>query len=54
MKVAAILVALLLISVQSELIEFGEKAVNAIFKEKRPSFILFVSPDNTATREAFE
>ena len=54
MKVAAILVALLLISVQSELIEFGQKAVNAIFKEKRPSFILFVSSDNTATREAFE
>ena len=54
MKVVAILVTLLIVSVHSELVEFGEKAVNEIFKEKRDSFILFTSSDNADAKEKFE
>ena len=47
MKVVALLLAILLITVNTELVEFGEQAVNAIFKEKKPSFILFTNPSDT-------
>ena len=53
MRVVCILMAVLLISVNTELVEFGEKAVNEIFKEKRNSFILFTSSENTEAKEKF-
>jgi hypothetical protein len=40
-----LLVALITILATSELVPFGEKAVNAIFKEKRNALILFVESD---------
>lgn len=51
MKVVALL--LLVLFVHSEHISFGEQAINAIFKEKRDSFILFTSPADSEASAQF-
>ena len=53
MKIVSILVAVLLVSVHSELVEFGEQAVNEIFKEKRNCFVLFSSSQDADAKEKF-
>ena len=54
MKVVSMIAfVLLLIIANSELLEFGEKAVNEIFKEKRDTFILFSTAENADAKDKF-
>ena len=54
MKVVSYVCILLLVLANAELVEFGEKAINEIFKEQRDAFILFSSPENTDAVNTFK
>jgi hypothetical protein len=50
---ALLLLALIALGLSSEIIVFGENAVNAIFKEKKETVILFTQSDGGDIQEAF-
>jgi len=47
MKLLAFVLIILVVQLESKYIAFGEQAVNAIFKDKKDTFILFTSPSDT-------
>lgn len=54
MRTVALLIALLFVLASAEYVEFGEKAINEIFKEHRDAFIIFTSPENSDSVEKFK
>lgn len=56
MKVSGLILLLAFTTLlfSAEIIPFGEKAVDAIFKAKRDSVILFVTEENAQARAIFE
>ena len=53
MKLLAFVLAILLVQLESKYIAFGGQTVNAIFQDKKNTFILFTTPSDTQLSSRF-
>ena len=53
MKLIALVLIILFVQIESRYIAFGEQAVNAIFKDRKDTLILFTTPSDSESSSQF-